>query len=117
MKISVVGLWHLGSVTAGCLASIGFDVTAIDEDKELIDRFTKGKLPVDEPGLADMIGKDVAAGKLGFSSSLKDVSTSEVVWITYDTPVDDNDNADAEFVVNKIESLFDYLRDEAVVLI
>lgn len=117
MKVAVVGLWHLGSVTAGCLASLGFDVTAIDEEQDLIENFRRGKLPVDEPGLADMISKDVAAGSIAFSTDVKDVSTAEVVWITYDTPVDDNDNADTGFVVSKIESLFPYLREGAVVLV
>jgi UDPglucose 6-dehydrogenase len=117
MEIAVVGLWHLGSVTAGCLSHLGFKVTAIDDQRELITGFQNGKLPVDEPGLADMINQSLSKGDLTFTTDGKTVSNASVVWITYDTPVDDDDNADVGFVVRKIELLFPYLNDQTVVLI
>jgi UDPglucose 6-dehydrogenase len=117
MKIAVLGLWHLGSVTAGCLAHLGFTVTAIDEDSELIGRFRDGQTPVDEPGLPQMILEALSKKRINFTTDLQAVSDNEVVWVTYDTPVDDNDRANIGFIIQKVTSIFPYLSKNAVVVI
>lgn len=117
MKVSVIGLWHLGSVTAACLASARYSVTAYDEDSEKIQNFNSGKPPLFEPGLEEMIRKGVEDGHLTFTSDPSHVKGSEIVWITYDTPVDQNDHADIEWVYQRIESLFPYFSNGALVII
>ena len=105
IQISVVGLWHLGSVTASCLAEKGFKVSAYDHDVNIINNFNKGVLPIYEPGLEDLMNINKTKGNLSFSSDLLSISNSELIWVTYDTPVNDQDIADVEFVINKIIAL------------
>ena len=69
MKICVQGLWHLGSVTAACLASVGHDVVGLDSDANIVNNLAEGKAPLFEPGLDELIQTGIANGKLGFSVS------------------------------------------------
>jgi UDPglucose 6-dehydrogenase len=111
MKVAVCGLWHLGMVTAACLAAAGHEVTAYDPE-------WKGKPPVYEPGLDDLVQRGVSEGKIRFVAYPQDaLSNAELVWICWDTPVDDNDVADVESVREKIRQLFPYLPDGCTVAI
>lgn len=94
MNIAVVGLWHLGTVTAACLAAAGYTVIGFDENADTITGLQKGRLPVFEPGLDELIRSEMANGRLYFSSYPKDLASAETLWITYDTPLDENDVAD-----------------------
>ena len=115
MKIAVQGLWHLGSVTATCLASMNFKVIAVDTDKTLIGNFNQGILPIFEPGLEDLFKKNKK--NLTFSDDLNKLTNVDILWITYDTPVNNRDKADVEFVVQKIKDSLFFLKDSSVVLI
>lgn len=117
IKIAVVGLWHLGTVTAGCLASAGYEVIGYDANAETVAGLNRGDLPVAELGLAVLIQGGIKDGKLSFSDELGALSEVEVIWITYDTPVDEDDQADVEFVVEQVKATFPYLRDDALVFI
>ena len=118
MKVCVQGLWHLGSVTAGCLASLGHDVTGLDFDDQTMVNFEQGILPVDEPGLSALIEDGITKGNLRFTGKVKDaVSGVQVLWITYDTPVDDDDKADVDFVFRQVESTLPLLEENAVVVV
>ncbi len=118
MKVCVQGLWHLGSVTAACLASVGHDVVGLDADQRTIDGLNRSKAPLFEPGLDDLLQAGVANGKLRFTTSIADaVANAEVLWVAFDTPVNDDDRADVEFVLNQIKSVLPVLADNAVVLV
>ena len=118
MKVCVQGLWHLGSVTAACLASVGHQVTGLDADQETIDGLNQGKAPLLEPGLDDLLGQGLAQGHLRFSTTITDaVSGAEVLWVTFDTPVDDEDRADVEFVMGHVKSVLPALGEGVVVLV
>ena len=118
MKICVQGLWHLGSVTAACLASVGHDVVGLDGDSKNISNLNQGKAPLFEPGLDEMIQNEINQGHLRFvQSSREALADAEVLWVTFDTPVDEEDHADVEFVLGKIESVLPELNDGTVVLI
>ena len=110
IQISVVGLWHLGSVTATCLAEQGYNVNAYDHDVNIINNFNKGVLPIYEPGLEDLMNINKTKGTLSFSGNPLSISNSELIWVTYDTPVNDQDIADVEFVINNTIALFPYSR-------
>ena len=80
MKICVQGLWHLGSVTAACLASVGHDVVGLDGDSNNIRNLNQGKAPLFEPGLDELVKKNYIAGRLKFSTNLKDsVLKSDII--------------------------------------
>jgi UDPglucose 6-dehydrogenase len=94
LKIAVLGLWHLGSVTTACLAASGYRVKAWDSDTSLLSRLKKGEPPVQELGLQEAIRKGMASGKIRFCKTSKEaVKNCDVVWIAFDTPVDDHDRA------------------------
>ena len=118
MKVCVQGLWHLGSVTAACLASVGHQVTGLDADQKTVDGLNQGKAPLLEPGLDDLLGQGIAQGHLRFSTTITDaVSGAEVLWVTFDTPVDDEDRADVEFVMGHVKSVLPALGEGTVVLV
>ena len=117
MKIVVAGLFHLGCVTAACLAKGGHDVIGYDADATIINKLQAGQAPIFEPGLDDLIQAGNLANKLRFSADLNDVSDADIVWITYDTPVDDNDIADVSYVTDKIIAMYSHIKKHALVII
>ena len=118
MKVAVVGLWHLGSVTAACLASAGHSVTGLDPDPQVVANLKLGKPPLFEPGLEELVKSGLSAGRLSFSTHAAEaVPGADVVWITYDTPVDENDVADTQSVTHAVESLFAHLSPGTLVLV
>lgn len=117
MKIAVLGLWHLGSVTAACLASAGHEVTAFDPDPSVVTGLAAGRPPIAEPGLQSLVEHGLAAGTLSFTTDRsKAVRDAELVWVTFDTPVNEDDVADVAYVTDQIEAIFPDLADGAVVL-
>ena len=118
MKVCVLGLWHLGSVTAACLASVGHDVTGLDSNSGIVEKLQNAEPPVSEPGLDGLIREGINAGQLRFTSDAKiAISSTEVLWVTYDTPVDENDQADVEFVFEEVLKLLSFLSIETTVLV
>jgi UDPglucose 6-dehydrogenase len=118
MNICVQGLWHLGSVTSACLASKGLNVAGIDPDQNVIQKLSMGYAPIFEPGLDDLIKKGINSKNLTFYKNLSDIATPvDFLWVTFDTPVDDDDVADVDYIFNQIVSTFHYLSYDAIVLI
>lgn len=106
MKICVYGLWHLGCVIAACLASKDFHVIGFDNDPELIAKLSIGNAPIYEPGLDELIKKGIASGKLSFTNDVRiALKGIHFLWLAFDTPVDDNDHADVDFVLRKLQSV------------
>ena len=117
MKVCVLGLWHLGTVTAACLASVGHDVIGLDFDPAVVAGLAAGRPPLFEPGLEDLVKAGFASGRLRFTTDVAAaVASADVVWIAYDTPVDDEDRADVEYVIERVTRLFPHLRHSALVL-
>lgn len=118
MNVCVQGLWHLGSVTAACLASVGHDVVGLGADQKNVDDLNQGKPPLFEPGLEELIQEVREKGRLRFTTDIADAAANaEVLWVAFDTPVDDDDRADVEFVLNRIKDVLPVLADGTVVLI
>ena len=118
MRVTVYGLWHLGCVTAACLASAGNRVVGFDADEQVVADLRRGKPPLQEPGLAKLLGTGLAEGTLTFTTdpgeALRD---AEVLWVTFDTPVNERDEADIGFVRARLEAARDALRPRTLVLI
>jgi len=118
MRITVFGLWHLGCVTAACLAEAGHDVIGLDLDKNVIDGLNRGEPPLFEPGLTELIQQQMQAGRLRFTTDPAEASTgSELTWVTFDTPVNDLDEADVDFVRNQLDALVEHLPQRHLLLI
>src|SRR5689334_2384421 len=103
MKVAVLGLLHLGSVTAACAAEARHTVVAYDPSATVVADLQQGRPPVAEPGLANLVRSNIDAGRLRFTSDLAEaVSSADVVWITFDTPVNDDDEADVDVVIDHV---------------
>lgn len=118
MKVCVYGLWHLGTVTAACLASRGHEVVGLDPDAGTVERLQAGRPPLFEPGLDELIGQGLKQGTLTFTTDARRaVGAAEILWVAFDTPVDDEDRADVEHVVRRVEETFPHLAAGSLVLI
>ncbi|MDA2917888.1 nucleotide sugar dehydrogenase [Desulfobacterota bacterium AH_259_B03_O07] len=118
MKVCVFGLLHLGCVTAVCMADLGFNVIGLDNDNEVINNLQNSKPPIFEPGLEDLLNKYIKNNNLSFSTDFEAaLSNTDVLWITFDTPVDDNDIADVDFVKYHIVKALEYLPNNSKVII
>jgi UDPglucose 6-dehydrogenase len=118
MRVVVYGLWHLGCVTAACLAAAGHDVLAVDPDATVVDRLQRGRAPIFEPGLDELIAKGVAEGRLSFTATAPErLADAHVLWVTFDTPVNEQDEADVGVVRAHLEAIADLVPRGALVLI
>ncbi len=99
MRIVVYGLWHLGCVTAACLAQAGHQVAGLDPDAQVIADLRRGQPPLHEPGLPELLAAGLA-GQTVFRSTptRRRAGHADVLWVTFDTPVNEQDEADVAFV-------------------
>jgi UDPglucose 6-dehydrogenase len=116
MDVGVLGMGHLGSVTAACLAKLGHRVVGMDFDEATVANLSKGIAPIFEPGLEELIRRGLSSGNLRFTGAVNDAKGIDVLWVAYDTPLDD-DNADTDFVMAQIGHALLGMSRDVVVLI
>jgi UDPglucose 6-dehydrogenase len=103
MNVAVLGLWHLGSVTAAATAAAGHRVRAWDPETSTVIALEGGTPPVQEPGLAALLKQQIERGMLSMHRARRQaLAGAEIIWITFDTPVDADDHADTAFVVDQV---------------
>jgi UDPglucose 6-dehydrogenase len=113
--IAVLGLWHLGCVTAACLAEAGYDVIGLDPDPDVVDALCDGRPPLYEPGLEELLAD--SSERLRFSTEPPALADADCAWIAFDTPVDDDDRADVEWVVGHSVQMLAQLPAGALVIV
>jgi UDPglucose 6-dehydrogenase len=113
--IGVVGLWHLGSVTTGCLADAGNHVIGIDPDAAVIEGLLAGRPPISEPGLTELLARN--SSRLDFTCEPWALAGARRAWVTFDTPVDDDDSADVEWVLEHSLDLLTELPEDSLVVV
>ena len=117
-KVCVVGIWHLGAVTAACLADLGYAVVGVEEDVGKVQNLNKGIPPLFEPDLPEMMAQNIAAGRLTFAARLAEgLAGASYVLITYDTPLDDNDDVDVSGILAIAGELGPRLEDGATIIV
>ena len=118
MKIAVIGTGYVGLVSGACFSEFGFDVTCVDNDPDKIARITAGDMPIYEPGLADLVGRNAAGGRLHFTTDLQTaVAAADAVFIAVGTPTRRGDgHADLSFVYAVARELAPYLQGYTVVI-
>ncbi|MEI7428833.1 MAG: UDP-glucose/GDP-mannose dehydrogenase family protein, partial [Betaproteobacteria bacterium] len=100
MKITVIGTGYVGLVTGTCLAEVGNEVLCVDLDERKIGILQSGGIPIYEPGLDDMVKRNVAAGRLVFTTDVEAaVHFGEIQFIAVGTPPDEDGSADLQYVV------------------
>jgi len=117
MNITVVGTGYVGLVTGACFAEFGNHVVCVDKDAGKIARLHRGEIPIYEPGLDDVVDRNVKAGRLEFSTDLSaSVRDSLVVFIAVGTPQGDDGRADLRYVREVARSIADNLNSYKVVV-
>ncbi|OZA24199.1 MAG: UDP-glucose 6-dehydrogenase [Hydrogenophilales bacterium 17-64-11] len=100
MKITVIGTGYVGLVTGTCLAEVGNEVLCLDVDPAKIEILKSGGIPIYEPGLEDMVKRNVAAGRLHFTTDVAEsVAFGQIQFIAVGTPPDEDGSADLQYVV------------------
>ncbi len=116
MKIAVVGTGYVGLVSGTCFAETGITVTCVDIDQKKIDQLNQGIIPIYEPGLENMVKNNVEAGRLFFSTSLKEsLVDCETVFIAVGTPPDEDGSADLKYVLAVAEEIGTHMEDYLVI--
>ena len=87
MNISIIGSGYVGLVTGACFADVGHNVICVDNDPKKVESLQAGRVPIYEPGLEDVIHRNVSARRLRFTGSIQDgVENSQIIFIAVPTP-------------------------------
>ena len=117
MKIGVVGTGYVGLVQGVILSEFGLEVTCVDTNIEKIEMLKNGGVPIYEPGLEPLLKKNIEAGRLQFTSEIKEaVETSEVLFIAVGTPPADDGSADLRYVLEVANSIGEYMNGYRVIV-
>jgi UDPglucose 6-dehydrogenase len=117
VKVTVIGTGYVGLVSGTCLAEVGNDVLCLDVDANKIAILNQGGIPIHEPGLEDMVRRNVAAGRLRFTTSVEEgAAHGTVQFIAVGTPPDEDGSADLKYVVAAARNIGKYMNDYRVVV-
>ena len=116
MKISVVGAGYVGLVTGTCLAETGSDVVCVDCDRKKIDILNRGHIPIYEPGLAELVARNIDAGRLHFTTELAAAAKSRIVFLAVGTPTRDDGSVDLSSLWSAAEGLAPHLDERCIVV-
>ena len=117
MKITVVGVGYVGLVSGACLAEMGNDVLCMDVDPKKIELLRSGEIPIFEPGLAEVVRRNVASGRLHFSTDVEEaVRFGTIQFIAVGTPPDEDGSADLQYVLAAARNIGRHMTDYKVVV-
>ena len=117
MKITIIGTGYVGLVTGTCLAEVGNDVLCLDLDQRKIDILKQGGIPIYEPGLEEMVKRNVAAGRLRFTTDIQESAAhGSIQFIAVGTPPDEDGSADLQYVVAAARSIGKYMNDYRIIV-
>lgn len=117
MKVTVIGSGYVGLVTGACLSEMGNDVLCLDVDSKKIQVLNEGGVPIYEPGLKEMIARNVAAGRLAFTTDVaRAVAHGTLQFIGVGTPPDEDGSADLQYVLAAARNIGRTMTDYKVVI-
>ncbi len=117
MKITVIGTGYVGLVSGTCLAEMGNEVLCLDVDANKIRILNDGQIPIHEPGLLEMVNRNVAAGRLRFTTSVEDsVAFGQLQFIAVGTPPDEDGSADLQYVLAAARNIGKHMTEYKVVI-
>ncbi|HAZ11914.1 MAG: UDP-glucose 6-dehydrogenase [Bdellovibrionales bacterium GWA2_49_15] len=117
MKVSVIGTGYVGLVTGTCFAELGHHVTCIDIDEKKIQILRDGKCPIYEPGLQELIDRNVKARRLAFANDYSSVASSKTVFLAVGTPSQENGDADLSYLREAAITVAKTLDENGIVVI
>lgn len=117
MDISIIGSGYVGLVTGACFADVGHNVICVDNDEAKVKALQAGRIPIYEPGLEQIIHRNVTAHRLRFSGSIREgVDNSQIVFIAVPTPPQPNGEVDLSFIEKVSREIADVLTDYRVIV-
>jgi len=115
--IGVVGLWHLGCVISAAWSKLGYDVRGFDFDKKRVNNLLKGIPPVFEPDLKVTLMSSIHNGNLSFSNNLQSLSDCDFIFLSYDTPVTDDDSSDLTILEKSVKEIRKVMKDDSILIV
>ena len=117
-RICVIGTWHLGSVVSACLADLGYTVIGTDQNNRSIEVLNKGIPPLFEPGLEELIKKNIKTNRLSYTTHIANaLKGCNHVLITYDIPVSENDEVDLSVTFATVKEIAEHLENNTVITV
>lgn len=117
MRIAVVGTGYVGLVAGACLSDTGFDVYCVDIDENKIERLKRAEIPIYEPGLEQLVQRNLEDGRLRFTTDIREaVQQSDVIFIAVGTPPDEDGSADLKHVLGVAAAIGEHMNGEKVVI-
>jgi len=116
MKIGVIGTGYVGLVSGTCLAELGNDVICLDINKEKIEKLKKGISTIFEPGLSEMIKKNIKNGRLRFTTSITDLKDTLIDFIAVGTPSREDGSADLSYVLQAAKDLANVMSSYKIIV-
>lgn len=116
MNIGVIGTGYVGLVQGVILAEFGMNIVCMDISKDKIDMLNRGELPIFEPGLKELLDKNVAANRLRFTTNIKDTINSDVIFIAVGTPPKDDGSANVKYVLDTAKNIATHMDKYKVIV-
>ena len=117
MDISIIGSGYVGLVTGACLADVGHSVVCVDNDQRKVDSLQGGHIPIYEPGLEEVVHRNVSARRLRFTNSIEDgVQHSQVVFIAVPTPPQPDGSVDLTYIERVAREIAEVLKEYRVIV-
>ena len=117
MDLSIIGSGYVGLVTGACFADVGHNVTCVDNDTHKIETLRAGRVPIYEPGLEELIHRNVAAQRLRFSGNIQEgVANSQIIFIAVPTPPQSDGSVDLSFIEKVAREIAGVLTDYRVIV-
>lgn len=117
MNISIIGTGYVGLVTGSCFAEVGHSVTCVDSDINKVELLRSGGIPIYEPGLSEMVARNVAAGRLRFTASTAEgVANSEVIFIAVPTPPQPDGSVNMSYIETVAREIADCIESYRIIV-
>lgn len=117
MNIAIVGTGYVGLVSGTCFAEMGVNVTCVDIDKNKINELLNGKIPIYEPGLDELVKRNVESKRLSFTDDLKSViDDNEIIFIAVGTPPDEDGSADLKYVLAVAKTIGENIKKYTIIV-
>lgn len=115
--IAVLGLWHLGIITAVSLSELGFQVIGFDPDKKKIINLKKGIPHIFEPQLEELLEKNLKKKRITFTNDLKSVKKANIIYLAFDTPLNERDEVDTSVLLKTCRQIAPFMENDSILIV